>query len=159
IKDLYSLKLSDLIKVEIVSNDLSLVQFRQFDELQVHFSDGGKVVFHNLNIYGSHFLQTLENIQPATASVALQRVGRIGYQLQLPQNKLRSYDDAIQKTGFGNVCDSAVDDHAGVEDLVRLATLLFPSEDTPQRSQVQQVTFISTHDQADVGHQQHDHEL
>src|ERR1035438_6633006 len=54
---------------------------------------------------------------------------------------------------------AAVDDDAGVENLVGLLARLLAAEDSAQSRQVQQVAFIGSDDQADVRHQEHDEDL
>ena len=51
-------------------------------------------------------------------------------ELQFAQYELRSDDDAVEKAGFGDVGNAAVDDHAGVEDLVAFLALLLAPKDT-----------------------------
>ena len=96
---------------------------------------------------------------PLPSAVPLHGVRRIGDQLQLTQHELGQHDHAIQEARLGDVRDPAVDDDAGVEDLVALLGLLLAAEDAAQRSQVQQVAFTGAHHQTDVGHQQHQKEL
>ncbi len=79
--------------------------------------------------------------------------------MQLAQHELRNHDDAVEESGLGDVGDAAVDDDAGIENLVALLALLLAAEDAAQRRQVQQVALVRAHDQADVGHQQHDQDL
>ena len=104
----------------------------------------------------SDLLQALQNVETAAAAVTLERVGRIGHQLQFAQDELRRHDHAVEEAGFGDVRDPAVDDDAGVENLVALLRLLFAAEDAAEGRQVQQVALVGAHDQSDVGHQQHD---
>src|SRR4029079_10747360 len=129
------------------------------DELEVDFTDRREVFFRDLHLDGGHFLDALEDVQPATPPVALEGVGGVGDQLQLPQYELRDDQDAVEKSGLGDVGDAAVDDDTGIENLDALPGLLLASEDSAQSGEVQQVPFIGAHDQADVGHQQHDHDL
>jgi len=42
-------------------------------------------------------LDSLEDVQPAPAAIALHGIGRIGHQLQLAQNELRNHQDAVQE--------------------------------------------------------------
>ena len=86
-------------------------------------------------------------------------VGGIGDQLQLAQDELRGHDDAVQEAGLGDVGDAAVDDDAGVENLIDALALLLAAEDAAQRRQVEQVALVGADDQADVSHQQHDQYL
>ena len=67
--------------------------------------------------------------RPRRPAVALERVGGIGDELQLPQHELRRDDDAVEEAGLGDVCDAAVDDDAGVENLVAFLARLFAAED------------------------------
>ena len=106
-----------------------------------------------------HLLDALQDVEAAAAAIALQGVGGIGHQLQFAQHELRDHDDAVEEAGFGDVGDAAVDDDAGVEDLVALLALLFAAEDAAQRRQVQQVALVGADHQADVGHDHHDHDL
>ena len=137
----------------------AFVDLGQFDQLQIHFAHGGEVVFHDLNLQGSDLLQALQDVETAASAVALERVGRIGHQLQFAQHELRGDDDAIEEAGFGDVGDAAVDDDAGIENLVALLALFLAAEDAAQRRQIEQVSFHGAHDQAHVGHEQHDQNL
>ncbi len=69
------MQLRDFVQVEIVSDDLTVVNFGQFDQLHVHFGNVGKIVFQNLNIELRHLLDLLQNIQAAAPAVALQGIG------------------------------------------------------------------------------------
>ena len=106
-----------------------------------------------------HFLQALQNVEAAASAVALQRVGGIGDQLQFAQHELRGHDNAVEEPGLGNVGDAAVDNDAGVEDLVTLLALLLAAKDATQSRQVEQVALVGAHDQAHIGHQQHHQDL
>src|SRR5581483_2406416 len=140
-------------------DDLGLVELGQLDQLHVHLADGGEVVFHDLDRERGDFLDALQNVEPAAAAVALERVGRVGHELQFAQHELRDDDDPVEEAGFGDVGDAAVDDDAGVEDLVALLGLLLAAEDTAQGGEVQQVALVRPHDQSNVGHEQHDEHL
>ena len=67
-------------------------------------------------------------------------------------------DDAVEESSFRYVGNTAVDDDAGVENLVALLARLFAAEDAAQRGQIQEVAFIGAYDQSDIGHDQHDHD-
>ena len=149
----------DLIQVEVVGDDLAFVQLGQFDQLEIDFTDTGEIIFHDLDIERRDFLQPLQDVETAAASVALERVGGVGHQLQLPQDELRGHDDAIEETGFGDVRDPAVDDDAGIQNLVAFPRLLLASKDATQRRQVQEISLVRAHDQAHVGHQEHHQDL
>src|SRR5262249_3445185 len=132
VQDFHALKLGHLIQVEIVGDDLGLVGLGQLDQFEVHLADRRKIVFHDLDRDGHCLLETLQDIQPAAATVALERISRIGHQLQFAQNKLRNHQHAVKETGFGDVSDAPVNDHAGVQDLEALAPLLLRAEDSAE---------------------------
>ena len=118
-----------------------------------------KILFHDLHGKVRHFLNALQDIEPAPAAVALHGIGGIGDQLQLTQDELRNHQDAIEKAGFGDVGDAAIDNHAGVENLEGLLGRFFPAENTAQRRQVQHVALGGAHDQADISHEQQENNL
>ena len=65
-----------------------------------------------------HLLNLLQDVEAAPAAIALHRVGGIGDELQFLQHELRNDQRAVDESGFADVRDAAVDDHAGVENLV-----------------------------------------
>src|SRR6185312_1426010 len=154
-----ALQLRHLVQVEVVGDDFAFIQLGQFDQLQVHFPDGREVILDDLYLERRDLLQALQYVEPATPPVALERVGGVGHQLQFAQHKLRSHDGTVEKTSLGDVGDAAVDDDAGIEDLIALLALLLPTEDATHRRQVQQVALVCSHHQADIGHQQHHQDL
>src|SRR5207249_4985838 len=101
-------------------NDLAFVNLGKLDQLEIDFAHAGKIVFHNLDIERRNFLQALENVETTAATIALERVRRIRNQLQFAQDELGCDDHAVEEAGFGDVGDAAVDNHAGVENLVAL---------------------------------------
>src|SRR5581483_3525146 len=159
VQDFDALQLGNLVEVEIVGDDLPLIELGQFNQLEVHFADGGKVVFDDLHLQGRYFLQALQDVQTAAAAIPLERVGGVSHQLQLPQHKLRDHQRAVEKARLGNIGDAAVNDHAGIENLITPFELLFAAEDAAQSRQVEQVSFVGAHDQPDISHQQHDDDL
>src|SRR4029077_12634727 len=159
IQYLHALQLRHLVQVEVVGDDLAFVQLGQFDQLEINYPDSGKIVFHDLNLQVCDLLQALENIEAPAAAIPLQRVCRIGDQLQLAQHELRRNNDAVEKSGLGNVGNSSVDDDAGIENLVTLLSLLLTAEDSTQGSQIQQIALVGADGEADVCHQEHDQNL
>src|SRR5262249_12487221 len=117
VQNFHAVKLGDFVQIEIVGNDLAIVDLRQLDQLHIHFANVGKIVFQDLNVQLGHLLDALQDIQAAAAAVALHRVRRIGDQLQLPQDKLRDHQRAVDKSGFYDIGDPSIDNDAGVEDL------------------------------------------
>src|SRR6266436_7729721 len=115
----------------------------------------GKVIFDDLNLERCHFLQALQDVETAAATIPFQRVGGVGDQLQFAEHELRSDDDAVEKSGLGNVRDPAVYDHAGIEDLVAFLALLLSAKDAAQCRKIQQVALVRPNHQSDVCHQQH----
>src|SRR5208283_5225620 len=55
------------------------------------------------------------------------------------EHELRDHNQAVEETGLGDVGDAAVDNDAGVEDLVTLLARLFAAEDPAERRQIEQV--------------------
>src|ERR1019366_5066539 len=153
------LQLGHFIEVEIVSDDLAFVHLGQFDQFQVHFTHGGEVVFHNLNLQGRDLLDALQDVKAAAAAVALHGVSRVGDQLKFSQYELGNHDHTVQEAGLGDVGDATVDDHARVEDLVALPGLLLATENAAQCRQIEQVALASAHHQTYIGHDQHHEKL
>ena len=94
---------------------------RQLDQLQIDFAHFGEVHVRDGDVDAGHLLNLLQDVETAPAAIALHRVGRVGDQLQLLEDELRDDDRAVHEAGFADVGDAAVDDDAGVEDLVALA--------------------------------------
>src|SRR5438552_1096354 len=159
VEHFHALELRHFVEIEIVGHDLGLVELGQLDELEVHFADGREVIFHNLHRDRSHFLYALHHVESAAAAVALERIGGVRHQLQFAQHKLRQHQDAIEKSGLGDIGNAAINDDAGIQYLVDLLALLFAAEDAAQRGEVQQVAFVGADDEPHVGHEQHDQQL
>ena len=70
------------------------------------------------------------------------------------QNKLRNNKDAFEKTRFRNVRDAPVDDHAGIEDLMRALRSGFGIEDSAQRAEIEQIAFRSAGAGAEINEDQ-----
>ena len=62
---------------------------RQLDELQVDLADLGEVHVGDDHLDARHLLDLLEDVEAAAAAVPLERVGRIGDQLQFLEHELR----------------------------------------------------------------------
>src|SRR6185503_14334652 len=113
VQHLNSMKLCDFVQVEVVRHQLARELLGELDQLHVDLANLRKVLFDDLDMQIGHFLQPLENVQPATTAVALQRIGGIGHQLQLAQHELRHSQSSVEKSCLGYVCDPAIDDYAG----------------------------------------------
>ena len=142
-----ALQLRDLVQIKVVGDDLAFIDFSQFDQLQVDFADGGEIVFHDLDLQRGHFLQALKNVETAAAAVPFQGVGRISHKLQFAQHKLRCDYDTVEKSGFGDVGDAAIDDYTGVQNFVAFAALLLAAKDSAESRQIQQVALARAYDQ------------
>src|SRR4029077_16289116 len=93
----HAVQLRHLVEVEIVGDDLAIVNLGQLDQLHIHFADVREIVLHNLDVEMGHFLNSLQNVEPAAAAVALHGIGRIGHHLQLVQHELWNHQDSIEK--------------------------------------------------------------
>ena len=72
---------------------------------------------------------------------------------------MRNHNQPVEKTGLGDVGDAAVDDDAGIEDLVTLLARPLAAKDAAERRQIQQISLVRAHRQSHVGHDHHDHDL
>src|SRR5205823_10089943 len=81
VQNLYALKLGNFVEVEIIGDDLGLIHFCQFNQFQVNFADGGKIILDNLDIDGSDLLHFLQDVEAPAATVALQGIGGVRNQL------------------------------------------------------------------------------
>src|SRR5207237_9023161 len=111
-------KLRHLVQVEIVGDDFALQRTRQLDELQIDFTNLWKIQVGNDYFDARHLLNLLEDVEASAATIALQRVGRIGDELQLLEHKLRNHQRAVDEPGLADIRDAAVDADARVEHLV-----------------------------------------
>src|SRR5208337_350594 len=155
----HALQLGDFVEIEVVGEDLAFIELGQFNELHIDFADAGEVIFHDLDLHRSHFLETLQDVEAAASAIAFERIGGIGHQLQFAEHKLRDHDQAVEETGLGDVSDAAVNNDAGIQYLVTLLARLFAAEDAAERRQIEQVAFVRAHGQSHVGHDHHDHDL
>jgi len=126
-----------LFRLKSLVMDLALVDLRQFDQLQIDLADRWEVIFTS----GS-------TAWPFSAGAAERPArGAPGYALANRPNRLPVaihantncgvHDDAIQKPGFGNVGDAAVDDDTGVENLVALLPCFSPPKIPPRAARFQ----------------------
>ena len=119
----------------------------------------GKVVGHDLHHDLGIGLHALQHVEAAPAALALGAVGGVGHHLQFAQHELRHHHHAVDKAGFGDIGDAAVDDDAGIEHLGAFALGLLPAEDGSQGGGIEQVALAGAHQQSHVGHQQQDEDL
>src|SRR5262249_24421267 len=95
VKDVDAAQLRDLVQIEVVGDDLAVQRARQLDQLQVDFADVREVHVGDRHLDADHLLDALQDVETAAAAVALQRVRRVGDQLQLLQHKLRDDERAV----------------------------------------------------------------
>ena len=107
-----------LFRLKSLVTILPLKRAGQLDQLEVDLAHFGKVHVGDDHLGARHLLDLLQDVEAATAAVALHRVGRVGHQLQLLEHELRNDQGAVHEPGVADVGDPAVDDHRGVEDLV-----------------------------------------
>ena len=108
----------------------------ELDQLQIDFADLGEVDVGDHDVDAGHLLDLLQDVEAAAAAVALQRIGRVGDELQLLQHELRNDQRAVEEAGLADVGDAAVDDDAGVEDPVApLRSGVAEQADQPRRLQ------------------------
>jgi hypothetical protein len=74
--------------------------------------------------------------------------------MEFVQNELGDDENAVKEAGFSYVGDAAVDDDAGVEDLMVVADIGFGAEDTAEGPEVQQFTFGRAGDGSDIEKEQ-----
>src|SRR5579872_5341874 len=155
----HAVQLRHLVKVEIVSDDLTVVNLGQLDQFHIHFAYGRKIVFHDLNIEVGHLLNPLQHVQPAPPAIALHGIGRIGHHLQFVQHELRNHQHAVEETRVGDIGDTSVDNHAGIQDLEGFLGPLLTAKYSAEGREVQHFAFARADDQADVGHPQQQADL
>ena len=105
-------RLKSLVTIFPCSVRASSISFRSTSRTS------GKVDVGDHDVDAGHLLDLLQDVEAAAAAVALQRVGRVGDELQFLQHELRDDQRAVEEAGLADVGDAAVDDDAGVEDLV-----------------------------------------
>ena len=115
----------------------------------------GKVDVGDRDVDAGHLLDLLQDVEPAPAAVALQRVGGVGDELQLLEHELRDDERAVEEAGLADVGNPAVDDHAGVEDAV---ALLRPgvAKERRQPRRLEPLAFPRPHDDPEIREHQQD---
>src|SRR5512146_1060800 len=83
VEDFDAVQLGDLVEVEVVGYNLGFVHLGELDQLHVNFANGREIVFDDLNLKRRDLLDALEDVDAAAPPVTLQRVGRVGDELQL----------------------------------------------------------------------------
>src|ERR1022692_2112832 len=152
VEHFHAVQLGHFVEVEIVGDHLTVIDLGELDQLHVDLAHLRKILFHNLYGKVGHFLHALQDVEPAAAAIALHGIGRIGHQLQFPQHELGNYQHAIQKSRLCDIGDAAIDDDAGVQNLVRLFGRLLSSENAAERGQIQHVALRGADNQADISH-------
>ena len=129
---------------------------RELDQLEIDLADLRKIDVRDHHLDAGHLLNLLEDVEPAAAAVALERIGRIGDELQLLQHELRDDERAVDEAGLADVGDAAVDDHARVENLVA-ALRAGGAEQADQPRRLEPFAVLAAEHQAEVRqHDQHE---
>src|SRR5215470_10302486 len=153
VQHVYAAQLGDLVQVEVVRDDLALQRARQLDELEIHLAHVREVEVGNQHVHARHLLDLLQDVEPAAAAVALERVRRVGDELQLLQHELRNHERAVEEAGFADVGNAAVDDDAGNENLVAVLGAV-GAEQCHQAGGLEPLTVLAADHEAEV--RQHD---
>jgi len=66
----------------------------------IHVGDVLEIVVSDLDVKMWHLLDALQHFQATAAPLTLERVSRIGNQLQFAQNEARNDDGAVKKTAL-----------------------------------------------------------
>ena len=101
-----------------------------------------------------HLLDLLQDVEAPAPAVPLERVGRVGHQLQLLQDELRDEQRAVEEPGLADVGDPAVDDDARVEDLVA-ALRTGRAEERDQPCRLEPLTPAPANQHTEIRQRQH----
>src|SRR5258708_5398594 len=156
IEDRNASKLRDLVQVEIVGDDLRFDLFGKLDQFVIDLAHIREVSLANDYFVARSLLllNPLKNVESATAAIAFDRVGTVGYLLKLAQHELRYHQHAGKKACLGDVGHPAIDDDRSIEDQgVSLGRSLF-YEYSSKRCQVQVITLDRADYQSYVTHEQ-----
>src|SRR5206468_11177788 len=77
IEDVHTSKLGDLVQIEVVGDDSPLQRPREIDELEVHFTNVGKVHIGDDHRDARHLLNPLQNVEAAAPAVPSECITRI----------------------------------------------------------------------------------
>src|SRR5579859_2914083 len=133
IEHLDALQLRDTIEVEVVGDDGTVPLPGQLDQLGVHLVNRFGIGVADLDRNGRFFLEPLQDLQAAPATLAAHTVGGIGDMLQLFEDEARHNQRANDESGLANIGDAAIYDGAGIhENTVTCASILASSEAVAQ---------------------------
>src|SRR5712691_1937484 len=104
-------QLGDFVEVVVIGDYLGAHHLAQLDQLAVHLTHVREVLVLDPDGRSRNALQALEDVEPALAPVALERVGRVGDLLELPEDELRDDQRAFEEADLAEIHDAAVDDH------------------------------------------------
>ena len=141
-----ALELGDAVEVEVVGQDHPAARQRQRDELGVDLGDLGHVVLDDLDRGPGLLLHPVEDLQPAPATVAAQRIGAVGDVLELLEDEARDDERPVDEARFDDLGDPPVDDRARVDHDVGIAPAgrcrgfgILPPDDADRLGRQQQV--------------------
>ena len=92
-----ALQLGHPVEVEVVGQDDPAPRQRQRDELGVDLADLGHVVLDDLDRGAGLLLHPVQDVEPAPAAIAPQRVGAVGDVLQLVEDEARDDERAVDE--------------------------------------------------------------
>lgn len=75
IQDGNALQFGDFVQIVIVGDNLPLENLAQFDQLLINLVDILEVAAVNLDVHAEFLLDTVEDIQAATAAIAFKKIG------------------------------------------------------------------------------------
>src|SRR6185312_12156069 len=96
-----------------------------------------------------NFLQALHYVEAAPAAITLHRIGGIRNHLQFVENELRNHERAVEKAGFGNIGNPAVDQNACIKQLDQLLAAAAAVEKS-NGAQIQRFGVRKTDNQSDI---------
>ena len=138
-----------LFRLKSLVTILAFVYLGQLDQFQIDFFHLRKILVNQLDLKARHFLNPLQHVQSAAASIALHGIGGVGHKLQFPENKLGNHKHAFKESGFGDVGNAPVDNDTGIEKLDRAQCGIFGAQE-PDCVQVKQIGFTDSNQQTDI---------
>jgi hypothetical protein len=96
-------------------------------------------------------LELIQNIQATPSSLSLDAVSGVRYKLQLFEDKLRNDQISVDEFRVTNIGDPAIDDHAGIQNLVTLSCH-FLFEKAGKKGRIKPLMFSYADQKSDIGH-------
>ena len=115
---LHTAQLRDLVEVVVVRDDLAADLLAEAHELRVDLRDIVEVDIRDLDLDLRALADALQNVEPAAAARALERIGRVGDVLELFEDKDRDEQRALDEARVADIGDAAIDNDTRIEQLV-----------------------------------------